>query len=185
MDFWYEPRANSEQTVRLSEEWAEFASRLDPFVDLYESIEKEIVTHENTEEIRVSDGKRLVVFRKNGSVEIGIDETKDKHRGRGVIDIGSMNVQMTIPDARVEIKAPTINIWDNDKPVTGDLKDDEWWEENMPEMTEEQKEAELKQVEEEVMSRWVRTSLGDPKRTSFSWEVERTREEMNRDLPFQ
>lgn len=177
MDFWYEPDANPDPTYKIDDEWNEFHYQTQGLVEDCELLNSTTSTFEDSESLKVWTRNAILVFSNRGHVDIGVGGD-----GHDNINPQQMDTSITIPDARVHYNTGQFIIWDNDKPVTGDLLDDEWWEQNRPEASDVDIETERELVEEGTMGRYVSDNVVEENRTEFRWMVPLTEEEKNRIL---
>lgn len=177
MDFWYEPDANPEPTYKIDDEWNEFHYQTQNLVDDCELLNSTTSTFQDSESLKIWTRNAILVFSNRGHVDIGIGG--DEHE---VVNPQQMDTSITIPDARTHYNTGQFIIWDNDKPVTGDLLDYEWWKENRPEASDVEIENERGLVKDGTMGRYVSDNILEENRTEFRWMVPLTEEEKNRIL---
>lgn len=176
MDFWYEPDANPDPTYKIEDEWNEFHYQTQGIVDECELLNSTTSTFGNSEILKIWTRNSTLTFDNRGYVDIGVGGDE-----RDILNPEEIHpVSLTIPNARVHYRTGEIMIWDNDQPVTGDLLDDEWWEENRPEVPESEIENQRELVREGTLDRYVQGNILEENRTEFRWKIPMTEQEQNR-----
>lgn len=176
MDYWNEPEANSDDTMRPVNEWVDFRRRLQKWVAGVDGLRLKVDEADEERLIVVGPDTRIRIFETGRCIMEQGDETVNPDRTR------ESAMTVTIDDVRVEFRGPErLFFHDDDRPVAGNILDEEFRAER-----EGITDADVELVKQGVADPWVGVSGGRtsvnfaaPKGDSFDFMDEETREELD------